>query len=168
MMGNDEFEHDGGEAEPLDMLADYFEANGWSFEHNGEDEIVASMRGSWTQYEIRGIWRAEDQVLQMLAMPDIRVPDDKRSIIYETIGLINEQLWLGHFELWSNSGIVLFRHGALLGSGDMLSVEQAQLLVEAALDECERFYPVFQFVLWGGKTPAEAITASMIETRGEA
>lgn len=168
MMGNDEFEEDGNEAEPLDMLASYFEANGWAFQHNGEDEIAAKMQGSWAQYEIRAIWRPEDQVLQLLALPDIRVADDKRSAIYETIGLINEQLWMGHFELWSNSGVVLFRHGTLLGQGDMLSLDQAQLLVEAALDECERFYPVFQFVLWGGKTPAEAIVASMIETRGEA
>ena len=41
-------------------------------------------------------------------------------------------------------------------------------MVETAIDECERFYPVFQFVLWGGKSPAEAISASLIETRGEA
>src|SRR3546814_2911511 len=81
------------------------------------------------------------------------VSDEKRATIYETLGLINEQLWLGHFELWSNSGLVLFRNGALLGSGETLSLEQAQTLIETALDECERFYPVFQFVLWGGKTP---------------
>jgi len=168
MMDSDEFEQDGNEAEPLDMLASYFEANSWSYEYNGDDEIAATTQGSWTEYEIRAIWRDEDQVLQLLVLPDIRVPDEKRSAIYETIGLINEQLWMGHFELWSNSGVVLFRHGALLGNGETLSLEQAQLLVDAALDECERFYPVYQFVLWGGKTPAEAIVASMIETRGEA
>src|SRR3546814_9920042 len=114
------------------------------------------------------IWREQDQVLQLLALPDIRVSDEKRATIYETLGLINEQLWLGHFELWSNSGLVLFRNGALLGSGETLSLEQAQTLIETALDECERFYPVFQFVLWGGKTPQEAISASLLETRGEA
>ena len=60
------------------------------------------------------IWRDEDHVLQFLALPDIRVAADKRAAVYETIGLINEQLWLGHFELWSSSGLVLFRHAALL------------------------------------------------------
>lgn len=168
MMENDEFDQHDSEAEPLDMLASYFEANGWTYEYSGDDEIAATTQGSWTQYELRAIWREEDQVLQLLALPDIRVTDEKRSAIYEAIGLINEQLWLGHFELWSNSGVVLFRHGALLSGGDILTIEQARLLVEAALDECERFYPVFQFVLWGGKTPTEAIAASMIETRGEA
>ena len=56
----------------------------------------------------------------------------------------------------------------LLGVGGTLTLDQAQLLVETAIDECERFYPVFQFVLWGGKSPTEAIAASLIETRGEA
>lgn len=167
-MEHDEFEEHDHDAEPLDMLASYFEANGWTCQHNGDDEIAATMQGSWAEYELRAIWREEDQVLQLLALPDIRVTDDKRSAIYEAIGLINEQLWIGHFELWSNSGVVLFRHGTLLSGGDSLTLDQAQVLVEAAIDECERFYPVFQFVLWGGKTPAEAIAASMIETRGEA
>ena len=44
----------------------------------------------------------------------------------------------------------------------------AETLVEAALDECERFYPVFQFVLWGDKTPKEAIAAALVDTAGEA
>src|SRR3546814_19725085 len=62
----------------------------------------------------------------------------------------------------------LFRNGALLGSGETLSLEQAQTLIDTALDECARFYPVFQLVLWGGKTPQEAISASLIENRGQA
>jgi hypothetical protein len=102
--------------------------------------------------------------------PDIRVASDKRAAVYETIGLINEQLWLGHFELWASSGLVLFRHAALLEGeeGAVLTLQQAETLVEAAIEECERFYPVFQFVLWAGKTPQEAIAAALIETQGEA
>ena len=156
------------EAEPIDMLAAYFEAHEWPFEHVGDEEIVARHRGSWTEYEVRAIWRDEDQVLQLLVLPDIRVGEDKRGAICETIALINEQLWLGHFELWSASGALLFRHGALLGPSAALTIDQAQLLVESAIDESERFYPVFQFVLWGGKRPSEALAASLIETQGEA
>ena len=168
MMDSDEFENGGHEAAPIDMLAAFYEAHGWSYEQVGEDEIVASTQGSWAQYELRGIWRDEDQVLQLLALPDIRVNDDKRAVIYETLGLINEQLWLGHFELWSNSGTILYRHGMLVGSDAQLPLDLTETLIESAIDECERFYPVFQFVLWGGKTPAEALAASLIETRGEA
>ena len=34
----------------------------------GDGEIVASATGSWAQYELRGVWRPEDQVLQFLAL----------------------------------------------------------------------------------------------------
>ncbi len=169
-MNMDEYELEREASAPIDMLETYFSALGWACERNGEDEIVSSFQGSWTQYELRGIWRAEDQVLQFLALPDVRVAAEKRAAVYETIGLINEQLWLGHFELWSASGLVLFRHAALLEGDDSasLTLQQAETLVEAAIEECERFYPVFQFVLWADKTPQEAIAAALIETQGEA
>lgn len=167
----DEAEFDRDDAAPIDMLENYFSAHGWNPERD-DDEIVARVKGSWTEYELRAIWREEDGVLQFLALPDIRVAEERRAAIYETIGLVNEQLWIGHFELWSSSGILLFRHAAMLGDdeegGAVLSLDRAELLVETAVDECERFYPVFQFVLWGGKTPREAIAAALIETQGEA
>jgi hypothetical protein len=169
-MNVDEFELERETSAPIDMLEHYFAAHGWTCERNGDEEIVASFQGSWAQYELRAIWREDDSVLQFLALPDIRVATDKRTVTYETIGLINEQLWLGHFELWQSSGLVLFRHAALLDGdeGGVLSLAQAETLVEAAIEECERFYPVFQFVLWGGKSPQEAIAAALIETQGEA
>ena len=47
-------------------------------------------------------------------------------------------------------------------------VAQAQALVEIAVEECDRFYPAFQFVLWGGKSPADALEAAMVDPAGEA
>ena len=153
---------------PIEVLEQYFEARGWACERAGDGEIIASATGSWAQYELRGVWRSEDQVLQFLAFPDIKVAAEKRAAIYEAIGLINEQLWLGHFELWSGSGLIVFRHAALVGEGEAMRFEQAEAISEAAIEECERFYPVFQFVLWGGKSPSEAISAALIDTAGEA
>ena len=169
-MDIDQYEMERDSSAPIDMLESYYQALGWASERTGDEEIVATFQGSWTQYELRAIWREDDQVLQFLALPDIRVPADKRAQTYETIGLINEQLWLGHFELWSTSGLVLFRHAALLDGedGGAMGFAQAETLVESAIEECERFYPVFQFVLWADKTPQEAIAAALIETQGEA
>ncbi|MEY4269419.1 MAG: hypothetical protein RLZZ58_635 [Pseudomonadota bacterium] len=166
-MSDDIFDDGHEEAAPIDMLGSYFAAHGWPHELVSEDELVATCQGSWTGYELRAIWRQEDSVIQLLAFPDIKVVDDKRTVAHEALSLINEQMWLGHFELWSSSGTILYRHAALI-AGDALTIEAAETLVETAIDECERFYPVFQFILWGGKTPAEALAASLIETRGEA
>lgn len=165
-MNSRPFEDDEG-GEPIELLARYCEAHGWPHEPVGDEEIVATVQGSWTAYELRGVWRDEDQVLQILMFPEIRVLDDRRAAAFETLSLINEQLWMGHFELWSSSGMLLYRH-ATLASADGLSLDMIETLVQSAIDECERFYPVFQFVLWGGKSPSDAIAAAMIETRGEA
>jgi len=48
------------------------------------------------------------------------------------------------------------------------SAEQIEDLVDIALTECERFYPAFQFVVWGGKSAEEAIAQAMIDPIGEA
>ena len=64
----------------------------------------------------------------------------------------------------------MFRHATLLDGQDELTLapDQAEAVVDAAIGELDRFYPVFQFVMWGGKSPAEAIAAAMVETHGEA
>lgn len=156
------------ESAPVDMLAALFEARGWEFELRGDEEVSAEFKGSWTSYQIRAIWREEDNALQLLVLPDIAVPSDKRDTIYTALGLINEQLWIGHFDMWSANGILLFRHGSLLPPNGMLGVDQAQTIIDVAIDECERFYPVFQFIIWGDKSPQDAIASALIETHGEA
>ena len=163
-------DEDNGSAAPIDMIEAWFEAHGWSNERVSDDEIVASTQGAWGSYEMRAVWRDDDNVLQFLAFPDITVPSHQLPPVYETLGLVNEQLWLGHFELWAGAGTVLFRHAVLLdGAQDAtLTLDQTETLIEVAVDELDRFYPVFQFVLWGGKSPKDAIAAAMVETRGEA
>lgn len=156
------------DAAPVDMLASLFEARGWPYEFAGDDEISGEVQGSWASYQLRGIWRADDHVLQIMCLPDIRVPDEKRAATHEVLALINEQLWLGHFDVWSNGGVLLYRHGLMLGDEGLLSPAQAQLAVEAAIEECDRFYPAFQFILWGDKTPAEALAAALVDAAGEA
>src|SRR3546814_10043750 len=86
------------------MLERYFGAHGWEFERHNDDEITASVEGSWTTYQLRALWRVDERVLQFVALPDVRVPENRRGAIHETLSLINEQLWIGHFEMWSADG----------------------------------------------------------------
>ncbi|MBH5323271.1 type III secretion system chaperone family protein [Aurantiacibacter sediminis] len=156
------------DAAPVEMLAALFEAHGWAFEQVSEDEVTVEIPGSWTTYQLRAIWRREDHVLQLLCLPEIRVGDDKRQVAFELLALINEQLWLGHFDVWSQGGMLLYRHGLMLGDEGMLSVDMAQMAIESAVAECDRFYPAFQFVLWGDKAPRAALDAALVDAAGEA
>ena len=156
------------DAAPVEMLAALFEARGWDCEITSDDEMVGEVQGSWTKYQLRGIWRPEDGVLQILCLPDIRISKDKMPQAHELVSLVNEQMWLGHFDIWSNGGVLLYRNGTMLGDDGLLSRGQAQALVEIAVDECDRFYPAFQFVLWGDKSPRDALDAAMVDALGEA
>lgn len=156
------------DAAPVEMLTALFEAHGWSFEQVTEDEVTVEIPGSWTQYQLRAIWRREDCVLQLLCLPEIRVGEDKRHVAFELLAMINEQLWLGHFDIWSQGGVLLYRHGLMLGDDGMLSLDMAQMAIESAVAECDRFYPAFQFVLWGDKGPREALDAALVDAAGEA
>ena len=155
---------------PIEVLEQYFEARGWACERTAEGEIVASAIGSWAQYELRGVWRPEDQVLQFLAFPDIKVAPEKRSAIYRGAEPDQRAALARPFRDVVGIGLVVFRHSTILDTreDEGLSLEQAEAIAEAAVEECERFYPVFQFVLWGGKSPGEAISAALIDTHGEA
>jgi len=156
------------DAGPIEMLGAMFAAHGWVWEYVGEDEVTVEIPGSWTTYQLRGIWRDEDRVLQLLCLPDVRVPEPKRRPGYELLAMVNEQLWLGHFDIWSQGGVLLYRHGIMLGDEGVLSLDMAQLAVDSAISECDRFYPAFQFVLWGDKNPRDALDAAMVDAAGEA
>jgi len=166
-IGREPIEED-QESAPIELLAQLFEAHGWPCEFVNEDEISGEIQGSWTTYQVRCIWRAEDSVLQLLCLPEIRVPDAKRKAAYELLALVNEQLWIGHFDIWSNGGVLLYRHGLILGPDGLLSLPMAQMAVESAVAECDRFYPAFQFVLWGDKRPKDALEAALVDAAGEA
>ena len=77
-------------------------------------------------------------------------------------------LWVGHFDLWQNDGMVMFRHALVLTGGVEASGEQCRSVLTTALEACERYFPAFQFVLWAGKPAREALDAALFETSGEA
>ena len=48
-----------------------------------------------------------------------------------------------------------YRYGLNLAGGAQASSAQINDMVRAAVAACERFYPAFQLVAWGGETPGE-------------
>jgi hypothetical protein len=76
-------------------------------------------------------------------------------------------MWLGHFDLWTQEGLVMFRH-ALLLNGSVCSPQQCEAMLKAALEACERYYQAFQFVVWAGKESREALVSTMFQTEGQA
>jgi hypothetical protein len=153
---------------PIDTVETIVSAREWSFERFGEDEIAVEIAGRWCDYRLFFAWHEEAAAVHFSLALDMRVPFDKRNPVMGLISIINERMWIGHFDLWSDNGLPMFRYAILTRGTNGPSAEQISDLVAIALEESDRFYPAFQFVIWGGKSPADAIACAMIDPVGEA
>ena len=153
---------------PLDMIERIVEVNEWTFDRRNEQEMAAQAPGRWCDYSLYFSWNEELGAMHFTCAFDMRVPEARRNEVRYLLALINEKLWLGHFGLWQDEGLPMFRHALPLRGLRGPSAELIEDLLDTALVECERFYPAFQYVIWGGKTPADAIAAALVDTQGEA
>ena len=155
-------------ANPLDILEQLIAANEWEFERHTEAEMAAQAPGKWCDYGLYFSWSTEISAMHFTCSFDLKVPEKRRAALYELLALANDRLWIGHFGMDTEDGMPVFRHAVLLRGAPGASAESLEDMVDIAITECERFYPAFQFVLWGGKSPAEALQAAMLECVGEA
>ena len=159
---------EGHRLNPLDVVERLAAGNDWSFERAGDDEITIVVGGRWSDYQVSFTWMHDIEALHLACAFDLKVPDRRRTEVQTLIAFINEQLWIGHFDLWTNDGMVMFRHALVLAGGVEATSPQCQALLSSALEACEGYFPAFQFVVWAGKPAREALDASMFETSGEA
>ena len=166
-------EHEVSAGDPLDLIEQIVSAHEWPYDRQNAQELTVFVAGNWAEYNLHFAWNgprsAEDfGGLQVVCAFEGRVPAGSRVGIHELLARINSQMWLGHFDLVEDEGLLMYRHGVLVCEGQIASVPECENLIEIAITECERFFPAFQFVLWGGKSPAEAMEAALFETVGSA
>ena len=155
-------------ANPLDVIEQIVAANEWAFDRRSDGEMAAEAPGKWCDYGLFFSWSPEISAMHFSCAFDLKVPASRRDRLYELLAMANEKLWIGHFGLESEEGVPVFRHSVLLRGAPGASAESLEDMVDIALTECERFFPAFQFVLWGGKTPGDALAAAMLDCVGEA
>ncbi len=153
---------------PVDLIERLAVHRQWSFDRDEEDEISIAVTGGWSDYNIAFTWLPELEALHVACAFDLKVPLARRNESLALISMINEQLWIGHFDIWPQDGVIMFRHALLLAGGATLNTMQCESALTNAVIACERYYQAFQFVIWAGKTGREALDTAMIETKGEA
>lgn len=152
---------------PIDVVESLVEFNGWMFDRHSDNEMAVQVPGTWCDYSLYFAYSGEMEAVQFTCVFDMRVAEDQKHNIVSLLALINNKLWLGHFDIWAEEGLPIFRH-ALPTRGSQISTGQLEDIITTAITECERFYPAFQYVIWCGKTAEEAFQLSMIDTVGEA
>ena len=153
---------------PLDVVERIDSINDWSFERAGDDEITMLVGGKWSDYQVSFTWMHDIEALHLACAFDLKVPERRRSEVQQLIAMINEQLWVGHFDLWTHTGMIMHRQALVLPGNLRASTAQCESMLSGAIHACERYFPAFQFVVWAGKCTAEAMDAAMFDTAGEA
>ena len=153
---------------PLDVIEQMATLRSWAFERDSADEVTLFVTGRFAEYHLSFTWMDELEAMHLACAFDLKPPEPRRTEVLALIALINEQLWVGHFDMWTKDGIVMFRHALLLAGGVEIAGRQCEALLDAALDTSERYFQAFQFVVWAGKSARESLDAAMFETAGEA
>ena len=156
------------EYNPLDLAERVIMDRDWAFDRPAEGELIAEVSGAWCNYHVWFNWQEDSGGLTLCCSIENKLSKQMLPRVYSLLALVNEKLWLGHFDVNADTSSVTFRHSLLLRDGAGTTAEHLQELLDIAISECERFYPAFQSVVWGGKSAQEALQIAMFETVAEA
>jgi hypothetical protein len=158
----------GRDLHPVDVIEHVAHSNDWSFERTADDELSIAVAGVWADYHISFSWMEEFEALHLASAFDLKIPENRLNEVIKLLSYVNGQVLMGHFDLWRNEDVVIFRQSLLLAGGAEPTNRQVEVLLSSAVDACEAYYQAFQFVVWSGMDAKSAMDAVLFETVGEA
>ena len=153
---------------PVDVIEHMAKDFGWGYERVSEDEINMHIMGEWCRYNFTVHWNPQIEGLHFGVAFEFKIPPRRVAELEKLILLINEQLWLGHFEFWGNSDILMVRYGTILAGGQGFSDLQCHTIINHTVETCEQYYAAFQFTLWADKEAESALMACLLDITGNA
>lgn len=167
-MGSVVTSHTHTDFDALETIEQVLDGYGWHYDREGHDTVQCIAPTRWGEMGALFATRYNPSAMHFSLTMDIKPQATKRAIISELIMLMNERLWLGHFDFWLDDEVIIFRHALPLTDRIAPTSGEIHAVLTAAIEAAERFVPAFNFVIWAGKSPAEAMAAAMFETDGEA
>ncbi len=159
---------DGGDIHPIDLVEHIAEHHEWEFDRIADDQIAMMVEGQWRNYSITLAWSAYDETLRLICTFEMEPPADRHPELYEALNKANDQCWSGAFTWWEEQQLMVFRYGLILAGEQIASAGQIDTMIGSAVSSCERYYPAFQLVTWGGRTASESMDIAIAEAYGRA
>ncbi|MDO5622205.1 MAG: YbjN domain-containing protein [Paracoccus sp. (in: a-proteobacteria)] len=153
---------------PIDIVETVATHHEWDFDRLAEDQIAMAVEGQWRSYSITLAWSPREEVLRLICTYDMDPPAETLPGLYELVNMANDQVWDGGFTFWPAQKLMVWRYGLVLAGESIAGPEQVNEMIRAAIEGCERFYPAFQMLCWGGSTPAQALDIAMGQAYGRA
>ncbi len=153
---------------PIDIVENLASFHEWEFDRIADDQIAMAVEGQWRTYSLTLAWSDYDETLRLVCSFEMEPPEAKIPALYELINCMNDQCWAGAFSYWPDHKLMLFRYGLVLAGGQMATPEQVDAIVQAAVSNCERYYPAIQLMVWGERSAKDAMQVAIAEAYGRA
>ena len=153
---------------PIDFIEEIIYSKKWSFSRATDDELVADISSQWCQYRLYFAWSEQIRAVNFTVTFDLKFSFSNSRVIHELLALINEKLWIGHFDITSKNGIPAFRHTHLVPQSNEVLYNQLEKIVDIGIYECEKHYPAFHLILFEEIQPQDALKLCLIEPLGNA
>ena len=156
------------EIHPIDLVEHIAEHHEWEFDRIAEDQIAMAVEGQWRTYSITLAWSAFDETLRLICTYEMEPPEERLAAVYDLLNRVNDMCWSGSFTWWAEQKMMVYRYGLILSGEQIAGPEQVDTMIRAAVSACERFYPAFQLVTWGDRSPADSLQVAIAEAYGRA
>ena len=154
--------------DPLDAVEAVMIEQNWHFTRE-DNQITIEVSGQYGAYRIYFIHEEDMHAMQFCVQYDFTIAKEHSAEAIKTLSSVNQKLWLGHYEIPSDSDIPTFRYTMLL-TGMSATNTNAQFgeIIEIALTQCERFYSVFHLLATGQNMCEQTLPLALMETKGAA
>ncbi len=163
------FEASEDDNNPFDMVEELATAKGWTFARPEDGFMSLTLPGQKAGLEVHMEWQEEFSALLIACSLPMAISPANYEMVVQALEKINQNLWLGHFDLSNKGKFPTFRHTLLLRMVPIgIAVDVIADVFEIAMAECNRFYTTFQLAQAGDVRLHDDLNAAVFETIGEA
>src|SRR5574344_17573 len=132
---------------PIDDVECIFTKQQHSIERRNPNEVVIEINGKWDNMLLFFAWEESMNCLHISCLINLEAENINQPSIYELLALINEDLWVGYFSYWEETKMPIFKHSIFIDNDEFNFSGKLAQIVNIAITECEKAYPIFHAVL---------------------
>lgn len=150
---------------PLDSVEEILSANNWVFNRMNNDELMVQVTGKTCEYRLFFIWQSDMNAMQFCCQYNLAVAPASMEIAARALMKMNENLWMGHFDIPHDTKIPSFRYTCMMRG--LNGPDLIEDLVDISMAQCERYYGAFHLLSVPGTANDENLTLALMDTAGE-
>ena len=153
---------------PIELVSQFVARQDWFMRRTDQNIIVADVPGHWSQYHLQVTWETDDETLRLDCGLELPVDKDSFQRLAFVICMLNQHLYLGHFGIAPETGLVELCYALPLRGAGGATTEQIEDVVDILLGQCEQAFPALLHALEHDGPPSLATQLVMMPTQGQA